>query len=181
MKKHTNSIKAITEGGIFTAIYALLAIVSRYLLTGTDSLIYYFTPLIMAIYIIRNKLPYSIAVLFASIALSFLFANPILCLMVITPNLIIGFIFGCLEKYSKLKFINYIITFGLCFIVSVISIAAFEIINGIDYWENFSLIIYNFVKYFPKFNSSLINPIIKILTLAIKIAPLLCSIPMGLA
>ena len=82
-KKINQSIKAITEGGIFTAGYALLAIISRYLITGTDSLIYYFTPLLMAIYIARNKISYSIAVLAASITLSFLFANPLIALIVI--------------------------------------------------------------------------------------------------
>ena len=104
-KKINQSIKAITEGGIFTAGYALLAIISRYLITGTDSLIYYFTPLLMAIYIARNKISYSIAVLAASITLSFLFVNPLIALMVIMPNIIIGFVFGCLEKYNKVKII----------------------------------------------------------------------------
>ena len=67
------SIKAITEGAIFTAIYGILAIISRYLLMGTDSLLYYFTPLPISLYIAKNKLSYSITVLFASILLSFLF------------------------------------------------------------------------------------------------------------
>ena len=66
------SIKAITEGAIFTAIYGILAIISRYLLMGTDSLLYYFTPLPISLYIAKNKLSYSITVLFASILLSFL-------------------------------------------------------------------------------------------------------------
>ena len=111
MNSRSKTIKAITEGGVFTGIYALLAIISRYLLTGTDSLIYYFTPLIIAIYIIRNKTTYSIAVTIASIVLSFLFANPIVTLLVIMPNIVIGFIFGLLEKHSKIKLVNYLVTF----------------------------------------------------------------------
>jgi uncharacterized protein YybS (DUF2232 family) len=91
-KKINQSIKSITEGGIFTAGYALLAIVSRYLITGTDSLIYYFSPILMAIYVARNKISDSIAVLAASITLSFLFANPLIALMVAMPNIIVGFI-----------------------------------------------------------------------------------------
>ncbi len=166
MKNNTKTIKSITEGGIFASAYALLAIVSRYLLTGTDSLIYYFTPLIMAIYFIRNKLSFSIAVLFASIALSFLFANPMIALMVITPNIIIGFVLGCLEKYCKLKIVNYISVFGLCFIASVVSIAAFEIINGVDYWEDVVSIIDSFSKYFPVLNSGITESFVKIATLA---------------
>lgn len=166
MTNRSKSIKAITEGGIFTAAYALLAIISRYLLTGTDSLIYYFTPLVIAIYVIRNKISFSIAVLFASIALSFLFANPIVTLMVILPNIIIGFVFGCLEKYSKLKLMNYIITFGLCFIANIISIIAFEVIQGVDYWEDVVVIINNFAEYFPVLNSGLVESIIKIAIIA---------------
>ena len=85
------SIKAITEGAIFTAIYGILAIISRYLLMGTDSLLYYFTPLPISLYIAKNKLSYSITVLFASILLSFLFADPIITALVIVPNIIVGF------------------------------------------------------------------------------------------
>ena len=167
MTNRSKSIKAITEGGIFTAAYALLAIISRYLLTGTDSLIYYFTPLIMAIYFIRNKLSFSIAVLFASIALSFLFANPMIALMVITPNIIIGFVLGCLEKNCKLKIVNYVSVFGLCFIASIISIAAFEIINGVDYWEDVISIINNFTNYFPNLNLEIVDSVIKVCTLVV--------------
>lgn len=137
MKNSVNkTINAITEGGIFAAIYALLAIVSRYLLTGTDSMLYYFTPLPIAIYVVRNKITYSVAVLAASVALSFLFANPIVAVMVIMPNIIVGFVLGCLEKFSKIKILNYLTIFILCFTVSLISIAAYELINGIDYWED---------------------------------------------
>lgn len=158
MKNNTNkTIKAVTEGGIFTAIYALLAIVSRYLLTGTDSLIYYFTPLPMAIYVVRNKTTYSIAVLAASIALSFLFANPIITLMIIMPNIIVGFVLGCLEKFNKIKILNYLIICILCFTVNLISIAAYELINGIDYWEDIVKILNNFFDS----NNSNIPPLIK--------------------
>lgn len=167
MNERTKSIKSITEGGIFTAAYALLAIISRYLLTGTDSLIYYFTPLLMAIYYIRNKISYSVAVLFASIALSFLFATPLIALMVITPNIIIGFTLGCLEKNCKIKLINYISIFSLCFMTSIVGIKAFELINGVDYFEDVVSIINNFIKYFPALNNETISSIVKVLSFVV--------------
>ena len=97
MKQSVNkSIRAITEGAIFTAAYALLALLGKYL--SSDSMLYYFTPLPIALYVARNKFTYSIAVFFASVLLSFLFVEPILALFIIMPNIIVGFIFGCLEK-----------------------------------------------------------------------------------
>lgn len=167
MKNSTNKIiKAITEGGIFAAIYALLAIISRYLLTGTDSMLYYFTPLPMAIYVVRNKTTYSIAVLTASIALSFLFSNPLVALMVIMPNIIVGFVLGLLEKMSKIKILNYLLIFILCYAVSLISIAAFEIINGIDYWEDVVQLLNTITGYFNYSNESLMKSIVDIATTA---------------
>ncbi|MBE6130468.1 MAG: DUF2232 domain-containing protein [Erysipelotrichaceae bacterium] len=165
MKNSTNKIiKAITEGGIFAGIYALLAIISRYLLTGTDSMLYYFTPLPMAIYVVRNKTTYSIAVLAASIALSFLFSNPLVALMVIMPNIIVGFILGLLEKVSKVKILNYLLIFILCYAVSLISIAAFEIINGIDYWEDVVKLLNSITAYFNYSNEALMKSIVDIAT-----------------
>ena len=159
MKNSTNkTIKAITEGGIFAAVYAVLAIISRYLLTGTDSMLYYFTPLPMSIYVVRNKPTYSIAVLAASIALSFLFANPLVALMVIMPNIIVGFVLGLLE--------NYLLIFILCYTVSLISIAAYEIINGIDYWEDIVKLLNTITGYFDYYNESLIKSIVDIATSA---------------
>lgn len=167
MKNTTNkTIKAITEGGIFAAVYALLAIISRYLLTGTDSMLYYFTPLPMSIYVVRNKPTYSIAVLAASIALSFLFANPLVALMVIMPNIIVGFVLGLLEKFSKIKILNYLLIFILCYTVSLISIAAYEIINGIDYWEDIVKLLNTITGYFDYTNESLIKSIVDIATSA---------------
>lgn len=167
MKNTTNkTIKAITEGGIFAAVYALLAIISRYLLTGTDSMLYYFTPLPMSIYVVRNKPTYSIAVLAASIALSFLFANPLVALMVIMPNIIVGFVLGLLEKFSKIKILNYLLIFILCYTVSLISIAAYEIINGIDYWEDIVKLLNTITGYFDYSNESLIKSIVDIATSA---------------
>lgn len=167
MKNSTNkTIKAITEGGIFAAVYALLAIISRYLLTGTDSMLYYFTPLPMSIYVVRNKPTYSIAVLAASIALSFLFANPLVALMVIMPNIIVGFVLGLLEKFSKIKILNYLLIFILCYTVSLISIAAYEIINGIDYWEDIVKLLNTITGYFDYTNESLIKSIVDIATSA---------------
>lgn len=176
-KKINSSIKAITEGGIFTAGYALLAIVSRYLLTGADSLIYYFTPLVLAIYVTRNKITYSIAVLAASIALSFLFANPIITLMVIMPNIIIGFVFGCVEKYSKIKILNYALTFIFCIVSSMLAIYAFELINGIGYWSDISELLVNFANNINFDNLELIESIVKIaITLTIIIDSLIKTI-----
>lgn len=167
MKNSTNkTIKAITEGGIFAAVYAVLAIISRYLLTGTDSMLYYFTPLPMSIYVVRNKPTYSIAVLAASIALSFLFANPLVALMVIMPNIIVGFVLGLLEKFSKIKILNYLLIFILCYTVSLISIAAYEIINGIDYWEDIVKLLNTITGYFDYYNESLIKSIVDIATSA---------------
>ena len=131
MKKSISAtIKAITEGAIFTAFYALLALIGKYL--SVDSLIYYFTPLPIAIYVARNKITYSIAVFFASVLISFLFvADPILALFVIMPNIIVGFLFGALEKYSKLKIINYASVIVAALLASFITLSQLYLVFSI--------------------------------------------------
>lgn len=160
------SINAITEGAIFAAIYGILALISRYLIMGTDSLMYYFTPLPLSIYVVRNKTSYSIAVLLASILLSFLFANPILTLMVIGPNIILGFVFGLLEKYSKVKILNYLITFLCCLTASFLSIYAYELITNVGYFDDIIPFASNILKLFGIEDTNFLKIIIEVTSYA---------------
>lgn len=168
MKQSVNkSIRAITEGAIFTAAYALLALLGKYL--SSDSMLYYFTPLPIALYVARNKITYSVAVFFASVLLSFLFVEPILALFIIMPNIIVGFIFGCLEKYSKLKFINYATMIISCLLVSFLSIHGYELITGIDYFEDVTLLFEEVSKLFEIDLSIVIPLFVEIISIIVLI------------
>ena len=160
------SIKAITEGAIFTAIYGILAIISRYLLMGTDSLLYYFTPLPISLYIAKNKLSYSITVLFASILLSFLFADPIITALVIAPNIIVGFIFGIVEKFSNVKLINFLFVFLSCLVTSCLGIYAYQLITNVGYFDDIIPFVGKVFELFGINNSSLIKAIVEITSFA---------------
>ena len=160
------SIKAITEGAIFAAIYGILALISRYLIMGTDSLMYYFTPLPISVYVVRNKTSYSIAVLLASILLSFLFANPILTMMVIGPNIILGFIFGLLEKYSKIKVLNYLTVFLCCLSASFLSIYAYELITSVGYFDDLIPFASSILKVFGIEDTNFLKIIIEVTSYA---------------
>ncbi len=160
------SIKAITEAGVFTAIYILLAIITRYLLTGTDSMLYYIYPVPLAIYTVRNKKLYAVMTTFAIMLLSFLFVNPINVAMLIIPNLIIGLVFGLVEVNQKNKLFNYIIIFLICLIADFLSVYAFEIITGVDYWQD---TIDLMAKLFPYIESEIVINLIKALSVAVLI------------
>lgn len=136
MNRNNIIVKKLTEGAIFVAFYGLLAILSRYLITGTDSMIYYFIPLPLAIYTARSPFKMSITVLLASIVICFLFGNPLYVLMLFIPNLVTGFLFGILEIKSSNKIINYVVIFIVMFLSDILSIVAYEIIMKISYWQD---------------------------------------------
>lgn len=160
------SIKAITESGIFTAIYILLAVITRYLLTGTDSMLYYVWPIPIAIYTVRNKKLYAVMTTCAIILLSFIFANPINVLMLMIPNLLIGLVFGILETNQKNKLFNYLIIFACCLIADFLSVYAFEIITGINYWQD---TIDLMAKIIPNVETEIITNLIKVISVAVLI------------
>lgn len=160
------SIKAITEAGIFTAIYILLAVITRYLLTSTDSMLYYVWPIPIAIYTVRNKKLYAIMTICAIILLSFIFANPINVLMLMIPNLLIGLVFGLLETNQKNKLINYLIIFVCCLIADFLSVYAFEVITGINYWQD---TIDLMAKIIPNVETEIITNLIKVISVAVLI------------
>lgn len=162
-------IKSITEAGIFVALYCLLAIITRYLITGTDSMLYYIWPLPIAIYSARTKLSYSIAATLASIVLSFLFANPMYVLMLIIPNIFIGFLLGTFEKIKTVKIINYLIVFIICLIADFLSVYAYELITGVSYWQDMINPLSKLLNFFIDINQEKIINLVKIISVVVLI------------
>ena len=158
--KNKKIINSITEGAIYVALYAITAILTRYLLTSVDSLIYYIYPLPIAIYSARQKISFSISCLIASILISFIFANPLIVIGVFIPNLIIGFIFGIINVKINNKLINYIIIFVLCFITDLISILIYEQITGIGYFDEMIDFSYNLISKFITIDYEITHKII---------------------
>ena len=168
MNKNKETIKAITEGAIYVAIYALIAIASRFLITATDSLLYYLLPLPLAIYSARQKVTYSLVCFLASIALAFLFTNYIYVLTLFIPNLFIGFLFGILNVKSHNKLINYIFVFILMLGADFLSIYAYELVTGIGYFDDmvgFATNIFN--KLLVDIDENTILRIIKVVSIAV--------------
>lgn len=127
-------LNALTEGALFGAIYAVILLMVRYLFTSTDSLIYYFLPLPLVIYTLRNKISYSIVLFFVVSAISFLFSDVYRSLFLLMPNYLIGLVMGIFKKKVKIPLLEYGVIFVLCFIASYLSIYAYSIMSGIDYF-----------------------------------------------
>lgn len=123
--------KDLTIGAMFGAIYGIILILIRYLFTSSDSLIYYFLPLPLAIFTYWRGYKNGLILTIVLTILSFLICDPIRVLMLIIPNLLIGFIFGLLNK--KGKGLLLIITFIVSLLANFLSVYAFEIITGISY------------------------------------------------
>lgn len=135
------TINVLTEGAIYVAIYALIALLSRFLLS-IDSLIYYIYPIPIAFFSARHNLKYSLLIFFASLLLSFLFSsNPLIVLMLFFPKLIIGLLLGLLETKINNKVINYFVIFIACVLSSFLSIKISEIILGIGYFDDVTILL----------------------------------------
>lgn len=169
MKNKQTSIRMLTEGALYTAAYGLLAILTRYLITGTDSFIYYLYPIPLAIYTARNKFKYGLLVYLASIFISFLFANITFVLLLIIPNLIIGLLFGLLEINSKNKIVNYIVIFAVCLAADFLSVYAYELITQTSYWEQDIELVTKIINSFIVIDANTIKQIISITSIVVLI------------
>lgn len=152
--------KDLTIGAMFGAIYGILLFLVRYLLPSTDSIIYYFIPLPIAIYTYWRGFKNGF-VLFAVISmLSFLITDPFRTLLLLMPNYLLGLIFGLL-KGKKIP-CTILITFVIATIINFLSIYAFELITGVSYLES-TIIEMNFLKdFFSNVNGDFFSKIILI-------------------
>lgn len=118
-------VNEITEGAMYIALYGILALLTRYIFVSFDSIIYYFYPIPIALYTIRQKWGISLACALGSILVSFIFCNPLYAVGLIGPNILAGYVFGLFEKNSKLKVVNYLITYALLLASDFLSIYLF--------------------------------------------------------
>lgn len=153
-------LNSLTEGALFGAIYAVILLAVRYFMTSTDSLIYYFIPLPLVIYTLRNKISYSIILFFVISAVSFLFSDIYRTLLLLIPNYLIGLVMGIFKRKVKMPLLEYITIFILCFIASYLSIYAYTIMSGIDYFTS-TMEELNFIKnIFPSISNDFFKRII---------------------
>lgn len=158
MKKF--EVKDITEGALFVAAYGILALLTRYLITGVDSMIYYIYPLPIAMFSARKSFKVGLIATIASIAISFIFGNPLFVLILMMPNILAGFILGvCLKKAPK-QILVYLIIYIIFLISSFLSVWLFEKINNAGYWDSLINIITPFIVKLTGASDTLINSII---------------------
>lgn len=168
MNKNKEIIRAITEGAIYVAIYGLIALLTRFVVTATDSMLYYFLPLPISIYAARQKIGYSVACVLASIVLAFLFTNYIYVLTLFIPNIIIGFIFGVLNVKCHNRLINYVVIFILMLGADFLSVYAYELITKVGYFDDMIDIAAKILKFFAQdVDSDIITKIVKIAGIAV--------------
>lgn len=153
--------KDLTIGAMFGAIYGIILILIRYLFTSSDSLIYYFLPLPLAIFTYWRGYKNGLILTIVLTILSFLICDPIRVLMLIIPNLLIGFIFGLLNK--KGKGLLLIITFIVSLLANFLSVYAFEIITGISYLTSTVEEMKFLLDVFPNIDVNLIHNLIMII------------------
>lgn len=173
LKNNKNTIKSITLGAIIVAVYAICAILSRYLITGVDSMIYYFMPLPLALYGLIHKPKYCVSVFFASSAIVFLFANPIYALALFVPNIFIGLVTGILVSSSNNKILNLAVIFILCFIADVLTIVAYEKVLQVGYFDDVIVFV---TKIFNTADQSTIDYLTRIIKICSVIVLMIDSI-----
>lgn len=167
-KTKSESIRALTEGAIIVALTMLIALAARFFL-AVDSLVYYFLPLPLAIYSARHDLKYSITAFAASLACTFIFVDPMYALLIFLPNLLIGVVFGVLDQKCSSRLINYATVFILCLAADFLSIYAYELITGLDYWADMDPIIEWFAGIFTNMSVHTIKNVFSCLIVVVLI------------
>ena len=124
---------------MFAAIYGVIFLLIRYLFSSTDSIIYYFLPLPIAIYTYWKKSRDGLMVLLVTLILSFLTLDIYRVLLLILPNLLIGYVMGLLQIYFRKNVVIIFIVFILALLADYLSIYAFEVVTGVDYLESLLL------------------------------------------
>lgn len=154
------NVKDITEGALYVACYGILALISRYLITGVDSMIYYIYPLPMAIYSSRKSFRISLIAALAGITLSFLFANPLYVLILMMPNIIGGLILGSFLKRTPKQIITYLVVFIIFLFSDFFSIWLFEKINNIGYWDDIVDWSIKILRIFASFDEEILKKVL---------------------
>lgn len=163
--------KDLTVGAMFGAIYGVLLLLIRYLLPSTDSLIYYFIPLPIAIYTYWKGNKNGLVLLVVLSLLSFLICDPLRAILLLIPNYILGVIFGILKK--KNKGLTIITTFILALLINFLSLYAFELLTGISYFNSTLTEMSFMLDLFPNLDDSLFT---KVLFIVIPIVLILDSL-----
>jgi hypothetical protein len=152
--KKTNDL---TLGAMFGAIYGILLLFIRYLLPSTDSIIYYFIPLPIAIYTYWKGYKNGLILFVVLALLSFLICDPFRAILLLIPNFIVGLCYGILKKKSGS--LTLITTFIFSLLVNFLSLYAFELLTGVSYFDSTVMEMSFIFEMFPTIGDSLINKI----------------------
>ena len=128
------SVIALTEGAMFGAIYGVILLLVRFVFSATDSIIYYFIPIPLSIYVYRRGFNNGLLLTFVIALLSFLIVGPYHALLLMLPNIIIGLIFGLIPDKSPI--FKVLLLFVLCLLADYLSVYAFRLITGVPYIDS---------------------------------------------
>lgn len=138
MKK--SGVLDLTIGAMFAAIYALLALLGRFVFISLDSFIYFLIPIPIAIYAYWKDFQYSFLTLMVMIAVSFIIniSGSVVAVITLTiPNLVLGFGFGLLKKYAKSNLFTIIFSLMLSLLAEILAMLGISEIMGITYFDYF--------------------------------------------
>ena len=79
---------------------------------------------------------------------------------------IVGFIFGIVEKFSNVKLINFLFVFLSCLVTSCLGIYAYQLITNVGYFDDIIPFVGKVFELFGINNSSLIKAIVEITSFA---------------
>lgn len=128
------SVKILTYGAMISAIYVVLFFIVHQFLSA-DSFIVILAPILLALYTFYYKEKNGAIVLVATSLACFLFMNPLMVLFLVFPNLLIGLVYGILERRQKSIILIGVIIFVVSLVVDLCTTFLLGDLFGINFIE----------------------------------------------
>lgn len=133
MKK--TEIRALTYGAMIAAIYAVLLLIFQSILQP-DSIVIYLLPVPIAVYTYKYGIKYGVLVSIVTTLASFLFLNPIIVLILVLANTLVGSIYGYLDKVNSRRIINLALLFIVFLTIDVVTTFGLAKLFNYDFIED---------------------------------------------
>lgn len=133
MKK--TEIRALTYGAMIAAIYVVLLLIFQSILQP-DSIVIYLLPVPIAVYTYKYGIKYGVLVSIVTTFASFLFLNPIIVLILVLANTLVGSVYGYLDKFNSRRIINLALLFIVFLTIDVVTTFGLAKLFNYDFIED---------------------------------------------
>lgn len=142
-----DKVKIITDGAVITAIYALILLLSKFIGGLLEDWLYFILPIPISIYGYKYNLKDSLVVAISTIAIAFIFINPISALFFVVPTIIMGMFYPLIIKKNKGSLIEIIFTTCTSLICNVLSMWLFGYLFEYDIINDTLSLVDNLIKF----------------------------------